>query len=123
MYYKTTRRIVMIIMITMIMIMIIILIIIVMIIIIIITIMNIMIMNIMITMMIYVILIMLITIRHANTQLLLHSVSVRRFPSFRTQPLESLSHYLRTNIFLSNPAPGENILGGNRVMETGCSII
>ena len=25
---------------------------------------------------------------------LVHPVSVRRFPSFRTQPLESLSHYL-----------------------------
>ena len=50
-----------------------------------------------------------------------HPVSVRRFPSFRTQPLESLSHYLWTkNRFLSNPAPGENLLSGNLVMETGC---
>ena len=29
----------------------------------------------------------------------LHPVSVRRFPSFRTQPLENLSHYLWTNDF------------------------
>ena len=51
-----------------------------------------------------------------------HPVSVRRFPSFRTQPLENLSHYLWRNGFLSNPAPGENLLSGNLVMETGCII-
>ena len=51
----------------------------------------------------------------------IHPVSVRRFPSFRTQPLESLSHYIWTNIFLCNPAPGENLLSGNLVMETRCS--
>ena len=28
------------------------------------------------------------------TPAILHPLSVRRFPSFRTQPLESLSHYL-----------------------------
>ena len=50
----------------------------------------------------------------------LHPVSVRRFPSFRTQPLENLSRYLWTRRFLSNPAPGENLLSGNLVMETGC---
>ena len=49
-----------------------------------------------------------------------HPVSVRRFPSFRTQRLENLSRYLWTNGFLSNPAPGENLLSGNLVMETGC---
>ena len=41
--------------------------------------------------------------------------------AFRTQPLENLSHYLWTNGFLSNPAPGENLLSGNLVMETGCN--
>ena len=39
--------------------------------------------------------------------LTVHPVSVRRFSSFRTQPLENLSHYLRKKGFLSNPAPGE----------------
>ena len=53
--------------------------------------------------------------------LVLHPVSVRRFPSFRTQPLENLSHYLWKNGFLSNPAPGENLVSGNLVMETGCT--
>ena len=51
----------------------------------------------------------------------LHPVSVRRFPSFRTQPLENLSVDSVNNGFLSNPAPGENLLSGNLVMETGCS--
>ena len=31
---------------------------------------------------------------HDGGELRLHPVSVRRFPSFRTQPLENLSHYL-----------------------------
>ena len=53
----------------------------------------------------------------------LHPVSVRRFPSFRTQPLENLSRHQRKKTYLSNPAPGENILSGNLVMETGCSIL
>ena len=35
-------------------------------------------------------------------------------------PLENLSHYLWTNGFLSNPAPGENLVSGNLVMETEC---
>ena len=52
--------------------------------------------------------------------LALHPVSVRRFPSFRTQPLENFSRYLWTHGFLSNPAPGENLVSGNLVMETGC---
>ena len=47
-------------------------------------------------------------------------VSVRKFPSFRTQPLENLSQYLWKRRYLSNPAPGENLLSGNLVMETGC---
>ena len=51
---------------------------------------------------------------------IIHPVSVRRFPSFRTQPLENLSHYLWTNGFESSPAPGENLLSGNLVLETGC---
>ena len=52
----------------------------------------------------------------------LHPVSVRRFPSFRTQPLENLSRYQWKQRFLSNPAPGENLLSGNLVMETtGCT--
>ena len=41
-------------------------------------------------------------------------------PYYQTLP-ENLSHYLWTNGFLSNPAPGENILGGNLAMETGCT--
>ena len=56
----------------------------------------------------------------AASPVLIHPVSIRRFPSFRTQPLENLSHYLRKKTFLSNPAPGENLLSGNLVMETGC---
>ena len=51
-----------------------------------------------------------------------HPVSVTRFPSFRSQTLENLSRYLWKKRFLSNPAPGENLLSGNLVMETGCSI-
>ena len=53
----------------------------------------------------------------------LHPVSVTRFPSFRTQTLENLSHYLWTNGFLSNPDPGENLVMENLVMETGCTTI
>ena len=53
----------------------------------------------------------------ANT---IHPVSITRFPSFRTQTLDNLSHYLWKNRFLSNPAPGENLVSGNLVMETGC---
>ena len=49
-----------------------------------------------------------------------HPVSVTRFPSFRTQPLENLSIDSVTKGFLSNPAPGENLESGNLVMETGC---
>ena len=37
----------------------------------------------------------------------IHQVSVTRFPSFRTQPLENLSVDSVNNGFLSNPAPGE----------------
>ena len=55
-------------------------------------------------------------------RVLLHPVSVRRFPSFRTQPLENLSVDSVTNDFLSNPDPGENLLSGNLVMETGCRL-
>ena len=50
----------------------------------------------------------------------LDPVSVGRFPSFRTQPLENLSFDSVNNGCLSNPAPGENLLSGNLVMETGC---
>ena len=39
----------------------------------------------------------------------IHPVSITRFPSFRTQPLESLSVDSVKNGFLSNPAPGENL--------------
>ena len=38
----------------------------------------------------------------------------------RTQPLENLSHYLCKKGLLSNPAPGESLLSGSLVMETGC---
>ena len=51
----------------------------------------------------------------------IHPVSVGRFPSFRTQPLANLSVDSVTNGFLSNPAPGENLVSGNLVMETGCN--
>ena len=53
----------------------------------------------------------------------IHPVSITRFPSFRTQTLENLSHYLWKNRSLSNPDPGENLVSGNRVMETGCTIL
>ena len=52
---------------------------------------------------------------------LLPPVSITRFPSFRTQPLENLSVDSVKNGFLSNPAPGENLARGNLVMETGCT--
>ena len=39
---------------------------------------------------------------------------------FGPSPWKILRHYLWTNGFLSNPAPGENIISGNLVMETGC---
>ena len=48
----------------------------------------------------------------------LHPVSITIFPSFRTQTLDNLSHYLWKNRFLSNPDPGENLVSGNLVMET-----
>ena len=41
---------------------------------------------------------------------------------FGPSPWKILRHYLWTNGFLSNPAPGENLLSGNLVMETGCSV-
>ena len=49
-----------------------------------------------------------------------HPVSITRFLSFRTQPLENLRVDSVKNGFLSNPAPGENLESGNLVMETGC---
>ena len=52
----------------------------------------------------------------------LHPVSITRFPFFRTQTLESLSVDNVKNGFLSNPDPGENIVSGNLVMETGCNL-
>ena len=39
---------------------------------------------------------------------------------FGPSPWKILRHYLWTNWFLSNPGPGENLLSGNLVMETGC---
>ena len=45
----------------------------------------------------------------------IHPVPVRRFPSSRTQPLENLTRLPMNNGFLSDPAPGENILSGNLV--------
>ena len=53
----------------------------------------------------------------------LHPVSLGRFPSFRTQPLEKLTPLPMKKTYLSNPAPGENLLSGNLVMETGCVTI
>ena len=60
--------------------------------------------------------------RSSQRQGSLHPVSVTRLPSFRTQTLENLSHYLWTNGFLSNPDPGENLVMENLVMETGCML-
>ena len=37
---------------------------------------------------------------------------------FGPSPWKILRHYLLTSGFLSNPAPGENLLSGNLVMET-----
>ena len=51
---------------------------------------------------------------------LLHPVSITRFPSFRTQTLANLSDLCK-NGFLSNPDPGENLVSGYLVMETGCT--
>ena len=42
---------------------------------------------------------------------------------FGPSPWKILRHYLWTNGFLSNPAPGDNLLSGNHVMETGCSMV
>ena len=41
---------------------------------------------------------------------------------FGPRPWKILRHYIWTNGFLSNPAPGENLLSGNIVMETGCTV-
>ena len=59
--------------------------------------------------------------QRARSKRTLHPVSITRLPSFRTQTLENLSRYLCTNGFLSNPDPGENLVRGNLIMETGCS--
>ena len=50
-----------------------------------------------------------------------HPVSITRSPSFRTQTLENLTPLPMKKRFLSNPDPGENLVSGNLVMETGCS--
>ena len=52
-----------------------------------------------------------------------HPVSVRRFASFRTQPLENLTPLPMKKTYLSNPAPGENLPTGNLVMETGHRVV
>ena len=54
-------------------------------------------------------------------------VSVRRFPSFRTQPLESLSHYLWTKTISEQPSPWRKSSKrescyGDRVYSTVCRI-
>ena len=41
---------------------------------------------------------------------------------FGPSPWKILRHYLWTNGLLSNPAPGEDLLSGNLVMETGCKL-
>ena len=40
---------------------------------------------------------------------------------FGSSPWKILRHCLWTNGFLSNSAPGENLLSGDLVMETGCN--
>ena len=60
--------------------------------------------------------------KHSDQSLrTVHPVSITRFASFRTQPLESLSVDSVQKTHLSNPAPGENLESGNLVMETGCT--
>ena len=46
-----------------------------------------------------------------------HPVSVRRLPP---SPWKILATTYEQKRFLSNQAPGENLLSGNLVMETGC---
>ena len=62
-----------------------------------------------------------VTTRKVTTEL--HPVSITRFLFVRTQTLESLSVDSVTNGFLSNPDPGENLVSGNLVMETGCNML
>ena len=42
---------------------------------------------------------------NAYNEVIMHPVSVRRFPSFRTQPLENLSHYLWKKTISEQPSP------------------
>ena len=51
----------------------------------------------------------------------IHPVSVRRFPSFRTQPLESLTPLPMNKWISEQPSPWRtSSKSGNLVMETGC---
>ena len=43
---------------------------------------------------IVIVIIIIIVIIVIIVSIIIHPLSVRRFPSFRTQPLENLSHYL-----------------------------
>ena len=45
------------------------------------------------------------------------------FRLFGPRPWKILRHYLWTNGFLSNPAPNENLVSGNLVMEIRCMFI
>ena len=47
----------------------------------------------------------------------LHPVSVRRFPSFRTQPLENVKPLPMSKWVPEQPSPWRNLLSGNPVME------
>ena len=49
-----------------------------------------------------------------------HPVSITRFPLRRLSPGAGLLRYVCTNGFLSNADPGESLVRGNLVMETGC---
>ena len=56
----------------------------------------------------------------------LRAASYTRSPSqdfrlFGPSPWKILATAYETNGFLSNPAPGENLVSGNLVMETGCN--
>ena len=68
------------------------------------------------------------TIVYCTTLYLHNTIFYTRSPLedsclFGPSPWKILATTYEANGFLSNPAPGENILSGNLVMETGCIIV
>ena len=64
--------------------------------------------------------------RGAHAQYTIHPISITRFRSFQTQPLESLIAAVKLPIkkrFLGNPTLATSIMRENIVMGTACSII